>query len=221
MRVAVVTAIYGGYDRVKPLLVDPGTDVFLYTDDYETGAVAHKMGYHVVLDERPDIPTPMLRAKFWKTHPLLAAPGYDVSIWIDGSMTMTVSDFALRCLAALGDDDVSFTPHPLRRCIYPEAHVTRALARYADCDPIAQVEFYRSVVGHPVNWGLFASGAFALHHNETVESWGKHWWDECVNWTYQDQLSLPVITRLYESKGLTWNTNLPWATWWGITEHGF
>lgn len=221
MKVALVTAVYGDYDLPKTLPHGLRADAFLYTDNPGVAALAHAAGWNPIIDPLYHVATPMLRAKYWKTHPLEAAYGYDASVWIDGSMTITVPDFIEKCVAALGIDDVAMTPHPVRDCIYPEATVTRALARYADCDPIAQVNFYRDVIGHPAGWGLMASGASTRRHNDAVRSWGQFWWDDCVNWTYQDQLSLPVITRLMTLEGkLRWNTNMPWAQWWGISNHG-
>lgn len=226
MKVAIVTAIYGEYEYPKPLppeLRDIDVVAYIYSDSERVCHEAVELGYFAILDEMEDISTPMLKAKYWKTHPTSAAPFRDASIWLDGSMIITVPGnvFVDNCLKALGDDDISFTPHPLRNCIHPEASVTAALARYADCDPIAQVSFYRDVVGHPVNGGLMASGAFTIRHTDETEHWGKLWWDECNNWTYQDQLSLPVITRLMTMEGkLKWNMNMPWAQWWGIAEHG-
>lgn len=226
MKVAIVTAIYGEYEYPKALpadLDDLGVVAYMYSDSPQVCDEAAELGYFSIQDDMLDVSTPMLKAKYWKTHPTSAAPFRDASIWLDGSMSITVPAdvFIDNCLKALGEDDISFTPHPLRTCIYPEASVTKALARYGDCDPIAQVEFYRNVVGHPVNAGLMASGAFTVRHNDNTEQWGKLWWDECNNWTYQDQLSLPVITRLMTMEGkLTWNTRMPWAKWWGYTEHG-
>lgn len=226
MKVAIVTAIYGEYEYPKPLPPEfPDLDAiaYMYTDSEQVCQEAADLGYFSILDEMADIETPMLKAKYWKTHPTSAAPFRDASIWLDGSMIITVPGdiFINNCLNALGDDDISFTPHPLRNCIHPEASVTRALARYADCDPIKQVNFYRDVVGHPANAGLMASGAFTVRHDDNTKRWGKLWWNECNNWTYQDQLSLPVITRLMTMEGkLKWNINMPWAQWWGIYEHG-
>lgn len=223
MKIAVVTAIYGGYDKPKPLPDTLGASAYLYTDDQAVADAAADLGWWPIVAEAPtgDVDlTPMLKAKYWKTHPLIAAPGYDVSIWLDGSMTILEPAFVQLCLDALGNDDLSMTPHPERRCIHPEAQVTAGLARYADCDPIEQVEFYRSF-GHPDDWGLFASGASTRRHTTAVECWGEHWWDDCVAWTYQDQLSLPVVTRIMESRGLRWNTNMPWHKWWSLAPHGY
>lgn len=216
--------MYGGYDWPKDLsrVVLDDVEARLWTDDYDLGLSADKLGWHVVVDEDPTgdpYLSPMLKAKYVKTHPLECAWNADVSIWVDGSMTITVPNFVELCLEALGDDDASFTPHPWRRCIWPEALETAQLRRYDDCDPLAQVNYYGSI-GHPRNWGLFASGAFTVRHSDKVREWGQHWYHECTNRTYQDQLSMPVITRLMErDRGFKWNTNMPWAKWWGIANH--
>ena len=226
MKVAIVSAIYGDYEYPKvlpPELLDMDVVSYMYSDSEQVCHEAVENGWFAILDTMDDIETPMLKAKYWKTHPTSAAPFRDASIWLDGSISITVPGevFIANCLNALGDDDISFTPHPLRVCIYPEASASAGLPRYADCDPMAQVEFYRSVVGHPVNFGLMASGAFTVRHDDNTERWGKLWWEECNNWTYQDQLSLPVITRLMTMEGkLKWNMRMPWAQWWGYTEHG-
>lgn len=223
MKTAIVTAIYGGYDRPKSLRPDHGADdAYLYTDSHDQAREAAAAGWHAVLSEYPSgdkqLP-PMLQAKWVKTHPHLVAPTADISIWLDGSMQVCVDGFTEKCVAVLGTDDISMTSHPSRSCIYPEASVTAELTRYADCDPQAQVDSYRGQ-GHPENWGLFASGASVRRHTDLVAEWGYLWWLECVNWTYQDQLSLPVVTRLLGEKGLTWNTGMPWGQWWNIYEHG-
>lgn len=229
MNVALISAIYGMYDQPKTLAYlnrerDDFMGAYLWTDDENVARQAVSFGWTAILDEDPtgdmDL-SPMLKAKFIKTHPHLAAPNADVSIWIDGSMVPTEPEFIELCLEALGNDDISFTPHPLRNCIHPEASVTAALARYGDVDPIKQVQFYERI-GHPRNWGLFASGAFTVRHTELTKEWGEHWYHDCVYHTYQDQLSLPVITRIMMmERGLKWNARMPWAQWWGIVEHGF
>ena len=226
MKVAIVTAIYGDYDTPKPIgWADPAVRGHLWTDSEKIAREASELGWYSVLDEDPactddgdDRMSPMLRAKYVKTHMHIASTA-DVLIWLDGSMIVTVPDFVARCVEALGDDDVSFTPHPLRTCIRPEALVTAALARYSDCDPIKQVNYYDSI-GHPRDWGLFASGAFTIRNNYVIKEFGEHWWHENVTRTYQDQLSLPVIVLIMqETEGMKWNSRMPWAQWWGIAHH--
>jgi len=50
-----------------------------------------------------------------------------------------------------------------------------------------------------------------------------NWWHECLRWSHQDQVSLPVLLRMSDRGELPpvrWNTNMPWAQWWGLHEHG-
>lgn len=222
MKIALYTAIYGGYETPKPLK-DLGVPAYLYTDDpsisVEGWTVRVVRHYVATVKGSPAVTGPMLAHKWWKCHPDFAAPGVDVSLWIDGSMEVIVDDYVERSLSALGSDDWACVPHPARRCIYPEAAFSATLARY-DAQAIhAQSMFYGSVVGHPLNWGLVATGANVRRHTAEVIELGQQWWQECINWSHQDQLSLPVLFRLNEGK-VKWNMNLPWHQWWHLYPHG-
>lgn len=225
MDVALYTAIYGNSDWVKPV---PDVDVpaYLYTDSKETAAEAESLGWEprianhgiATLKGEPRITAPMLAHKWWKTHPELACPGVEVSLWIDGSMEVRASDYVERCLGALGADDWACVPHPARGCIYPEAEFSATLTwRYDRPSILAQANFYRAF--HPADWGLIATGANVRRHTANVLELSDQWWTECLNWSHQDQLSLPVLLRLAEGK-VKFNYNLPWFQWWYLHEHG-
>lgn len=229
MRVALYTAVYGDSDWVKPV-PDVEADCFYFTESAERYAEAVVKGWTPILAQHyvatvkgaPSITAPMLAHKWWKTHPELACRNYDASIWIDGSIEINVTDFLERCLEALGDDDWSAVPHPARRCIYPEADFSATLTwRYDSPSILAQARFYREVVGHPANWGLFATGCCIRRHTSNVIELGEQWWQECINWSHQDQISLPVLLRLAEDK-VKWNSNLKWHLegGWRLHEHG-
>lgn len=235
MEVALYTAIYGNSDWVKPIpyLENPGTGgqmvpAYLYTDSKQTADDAEALGWEPrIVDHRvatlrgdPRITAPMLAHKWWKTHPDLACPGVEVSLWIDGSMEVKVDDYVHRCIAALGEDDWACVPHPARNCIYPEAEFSATLTwRYDAPSILNQARFYRNIVGHPAGWGLIATGANVRRHAPNVLELSDQWWTECINWSHQDQLSLPVLLRLAEGK-VKFNYNLPWFQWWHLHEHG-
>lgn len=225
MRVGLYTAIYGGSDWVKPV-PDVDADCLLYTDSEVTAENAQRQGWRTrvvphgisTLKGEPRIVAPMLAHKWWKCHPATAMPDVDISMWIDGSMEVITKDYVKLCLEALGDDDWTCVPHPARRCIYPEADYSATLTwRYDGPSIRAQADFYRSF--HPVNWGLFATGANVRRHTKQVIELGRQWWDECVQWSHQDQISLPVLLRLYDGR-VKWNVNMPWFQWWHLHEHG-
>lgn len=229
------TAIYEEYEHPKALPADLPSDVraVLFTDTAATAKAARALGWTVRqrTETRPKAdraahPTQagMMRHKWLKTHPgaVLDLDDGDVSIWLDGSMTITADRFIERALDALGDDDAAFTPHPFHACVYDEAAFSATLERYADCRQALhdQAAHYRTI-GHPARWGLFATGARVLRHNATTAALGRHWWYENVHWTWQDQVSLPVVVRIMaERDGLTWNARLPWREWWHLSEHG-
>jgi hypothetical protein len=85
-----------------------------------------------------------------------------------------------------------------------------------------------AAMGHPANWGLFATGANVRRHSEATIAMGRHWWWEIISRSHQDQLSLPVLFRMADfgpvegpiDTPFRWNSSMPWDTWWGVYEHG-
>lgn len=225
--VALYTAVYGGYETPKPIRVHVDVPCIMFTDSDVVAEKAEAVGwlakvvphYITTLKGEPQVVGPMLAHKWWKTHPHLAVPDAEISLWIDGSMELTVGDYVQRSLVALGSDDWACVQHPARGCIYPEAAFSATLARYDAAAIHAQANFYRNTVGHPYNWGLVATGANVRRHTPSVIELSEQWWDECINWSHQDQLSLPVLLRLNEGK-VRWNMNLPWHQWWHLHQHG-
>lgn len=200
----------------------------MYCDTQEVADIAERRGWvprvvnHGIatLLGDPKITAPMLAHKWWKTHPDLAAPDAEVSIWVDASMEVTEPSYVDRCLEVLGVDQWSIMSHPERRCVFKEADYSAHLTwRYDGPALHRQAAHYRSF--HPEDWGLFATGNFIRRHTWQTIDLSHAWWHECIVWSHQDQVSLPVLMRLYEQKGLTWNANLPWHQWWKLHEHGW
>lgn len=229
MKTVVLSALYGQYEWPKPVPPDLGVPAILMTDDADTPAggweVWHQrpqfMAPFTVAD--PAATVPMMRHKYWKCYPELALlmTGHtdaDVVIWLDASMTITEPNFVDLCLEVLGDDDWAVMKHPWRTCVYDEANFSGLLSRYDKVSLDRQSDFYRTI-GHPPNWGLFATGFSVRRMTDVVKEIGDQWWWECSTRTHQDQVSLPVLFRLAEHR-LKWNTNLPWAKWWHLAEHG-
>lgn len=227
MKVALYTAIYGPYDWVKPIPPTLGVPAIFYTDSRITADKAEAQGWEprivnhgiATLNGEPSITGPMLAHKWWKTHPALACPDVDVSLWIDGSMEITVPDYVDRCLEVLGDDDWAMVTHPARDCVYPEGEFSATLTyRYDPSATLAQIAYYKSI-GFPARWGLIATGANARRHTPAVIELGEQWWWECITRSHQDQLSLSPLLWLAGDK-VKWNRNLPWFEWWRLWNHG-
>jgi hypothetical protein len=217
VRIAVYSALYGGYEQPKPLPKVLPCFGYLFTDDPDLEAP----GWHVIYEPKPvtipELDTPMMQAKWWKTHPREAL-GYtaDVAVWIDASVTVEPW-FITTCLTALRDDDWAMVKHPGRDCIYDEAAYSKTLPRYGGAKLDEQTAYYREI-GHPEHWGLFANGVSVRRLTPAVLDVSRQWWWECATRSWQDQVSLPVLVRL-AGDGLKWNTDLGWCDGWVVADH--
>lgn len=218
--VAIYSALYGSYEPAKPLPVGLSCPAYMFTDDPKLDAPGWIIRYEPKPVTKADIDTPMMQAKWWKTQPRAAlGHAYDVTLWVDASITLKSADYPQRCLEALGDDDWAMVKHPGRDCIYAEADYSAALLRYKGADLKAQAKYYRNI-GHPERWGLVATGANARRNNDICQQVSAQWWWENATRTWQDQVSLPVLARLAQlERGFRFNTNIPWGTWWGVQSH--
>lgn len=210
MRVAIYSALYGGYEEPKPLPEGLDVPAFMYTDNAEL----HAPGWTIIYAPLGGLGSPMMRAKYWKTRSLITP---DVSIWVDASVSILDASFPERCVDALGDDDWAAVKHPARDCVYDEAIYSATLPRYAGAALAEQATYYRSI-GHPAHWGLLANGVIVRRRVAAAEKLNHQWWYECVERTWQDQVSLPVLLRL-AGEALRWNMNIPWHGWWSHVEH--
>jgi hypothetical protein len=188
----ILTAVYGGADNLWPQ-VDQDIEVewLCFTDDPSIHAPAP---WQVIFDP-PAYPHPNLAAKLHKLQPSVA--DHDV-VWIDANMQVTRPSFAREALHAR-HDGIAVWRHPRRDCIYAEAEASLGAegqdGKYAGLPIREQVESYRAE-GHPEHAGLFACGTIAWDLSErSVLELGAAWLNECDRWSYQDQLSLPVVAR--------------------------
>lgn len=224
MKVVVYSALYGHYDTIKPMVPDDGYVSVMYHDirgvESLDGWTTHRYCPHTFTSPHgdPAIVTPMLNHKYWKTHPDEAAPDADISIWVDASIRLQPG-FVQEALVALGDDDWAMVRHPWRDCVYTEADYSAGLPRYASlADSLhLQARHYRNI-GHPPHWGLPATGVNVRRHTPAVLAMSDQWWDECLNWSHQDQVSLPVLMRLNQHQ-IRFNYNIGWLDGWELWPH--
>lgn len=188
--VAIISAVFDGYDTVKPVLRQSGVDVewILVTDTVPDADVAR--GWTVVHEPRPELP-PVRAAKTPKLEPwrYTDAPA---SIWVDASYRITSPTFALEVLA-LADPIAQFA-HPWRDCLYTEAAEVARLGMDPDGIAAWQVDRYRKAK-HPEGWGLWASGVIARQHTPAVKRMGAMWAREVEAGSSRDQVSQPYVLR--------------------------
>ena len=216
MRAALLSAVYANYDSLKPVLPQLGADVdwVVVTDDPALAAA----GWRVVYEPRPGT-HPNRAAKTPKMLPwrYTDAPA---SVWVDASYQVVSATFVRDVV--IRAHPVAQWGHPWRGCIYDEAEASAGIPKYAG-EPIAeQVAAYRER-GHPTGWGLWATGVIARRHDDPrVRELGERWLEHCYRWSFQDQLSEPVLLReLGLRPSALPGTHLanPWLAYQGSERH--
>lgn len=187
--IAIYTACYGSYDLLRPQAAqDIDMDWLCFTDNPELEV--HELWRKVV--DPPRFDHPRMAAKWHKCFPPF---GYKATIWVDANMEVTSPAFAREALACL-NDGIATWRHPQRNCIYAEtvASLRLAPAKYQDTRIREQARHYRKE-GHPHHGGLYACGTIARDNSPHLEKLGAEWLAECARWSYQDQVSFPVVCR--------------------------
>lgn len=185
-RIVVYTAVTDGYDHLaSPAIYSENVDYVAFS---ENPAQAGSVWKHRPLDYINCDPT--RTARFYKINPHLYFSDYDISIWVDGNLTLWAHPEAL--IESAGQS-VQFATwhHPLRTCVYEEGR--ECIARSKDEFEIitAQISRYMSA-GFPRNAGLFETSVLIRNHNDpTVISCMKDWWREVDNGSRRDQIGLP------------------------------
>lgn len=216
MKIAIITAIYDGYDTLKPVPPQQHSDTewICVTDK----PIDDDSGWQVIVEPRPG-QHPNVAAKRPKMLPWEYTDAH-YSIWIDASFRVISDAFAHQAMQ-LARPIAQFS-HPWRDCIYSEAEASKALAKYAGLAIDQQMRMYESCFAHPKHWGLWATGAIARMHCPEVRELGEKWLRDCQEWTYQDQLSQAVHLRalgLRPERFPGTHINNPWLSYEGSARH--
>jgi hypothetical protein len=188
-RVAVYTAIYGGYDLLHPQPSSPDVDYICFTDADDLDAPPN---WHI---ERraPRYAHPRLSAKWFKMHPDKELPSHRYTIWIDGCMKVASASFAEEAMSALNDSGIAVFRHPDRDNIADEVVASEPLAKYAGLALADQVLHYQRC-GFELCHGLYACGVIVRDNaSERISDLNRLWMEENVRRSYQDQLSFPYV----------------------------
>lgn len=185
MNVAVVSAVYGGFDDPSPPPPQSCGAEWVMVSDRDWNCPP----WRVVTEPRPLV-HPRLAAKVPKARPDLYAPDADVCIWVDANMRISDPGFVSWCVASLGGADLALTPHPQAGTLAGEAALAAPLAKYAGLPMAAQVRHYLDQ-GFPDGCGHWWAGLIV--RRRTCPDFGSAWLAEMLRWGYEDQISLPYV----------------------------
>lgn len=202
MKKVIYTAIFNNYDSVKrPKYVNEDYDYRLFVDE-ETYISQHKNIKDSIYKTTilTDVTDGFMKAKDIKINPEKYLPNYDSSIYVDGSFQQIgdVNNFLNQTKRSY-----KMCNHPNRVCIYEEAKVC-INQRVDSPERIkAQIDRYKTD-GFPANYGLIMGGIIARVHNKKSKRINYAWWNEIVNGSRRDQLSMNyVLWKLNEKVGVS------------------
>ncbi len=189
-RMAVFTAVIGGYDTVRePTVIDPAADYFLFTDgEVPAGSVWQKRSFDFAAADATRM------ARFVKTHPHRYFPEHDWSIWMDGNLRLAAlpEDFVSEENA---DGDIIAWHHPDRDCVYDELEECLALDKDDPAVMRQQIARLRAS-GYPEHSGLITSCMMVYRHRRAeVAALLDDWWEMIESGSRRDQLSFNPALR--------------------------
>ena len=190
MSVAVLSAVYGGYDAIEPppeQTID--ADWILITED-EVDAP----GWRVHVEPRLHM-HPRLAAKVPKCLPWHYTNA-KTTVWMDGSCRLLRPDSLETIVNGAEGASIAQIIHPWRNDILDEAHASVGMPKY-DAQPVVEQAQDYLDRGHPRGWGLWATGLIvrSLFDRRWLDNMGERWLTEQCRWTYQDQISQPYVLR--------------------------
>lgn len=189
MATALITALYGDFEPVRPLRPDHGfDDAVCVTDNPELVAE----GWRIVV--APSEEHPRLAAKTPKMMPFDFVKA-EIAVWIDAAFQVVSPDFRSFCEETLANHDLIVWEHPdlwHRSDLYQEANYCQDWPKYNQWPIREQTAHYRAE-GMPEGFGLWACGALVWRNNDKARQFGHAWLEENRRWSIQDQVAFPYL----------------------------
>lgn len=189
-RIAVYTAVFGGYDEVfLPHIATDNIDYYCISDHL----INNDNGFRWV-DAKNVIPDnitdPIQKNRYVKMHPHYLFPEYQYSIYIDGNIEILKDMSPLICQSKTG---ISLFMHPAHDCIFYEALVIVSARRVAMEEAKNQMCRYLQE-GMPIHFGMAEMNVIAReHHNPNCIRLMDLWWREFCRYAQRDQFSFSYV----------------------------
>ena len=130
---------------------------------------------------------PILTARWHKINSHILFAKDASTIWIDGNQLPNGSATPILQSAPFG-----VFRHPYRSCIYDEAVKCKELGKDRSEVIERQMNRYRHE-GYPSHNGLAETSCIYRFHNQLIKLINEKWWNQIINGSYRDQLSLNYV----------------------------
>lgn len=189
-KMAVYTGIFGDYDDLyEPLVTEKDVDYICFTDNRGLKSKQWEIRY-----VECEYVNRAVEARKYKCLPHRFLQEYDISFWIDanGQVIRPIKPLIEKYM---GKSGILLFPHPQRDCIYEEGAANILRHREKTAKVVHQLYQY-SVEKFPEHYGLFCGGYIVREHNrEEILKCMEDWYQEILNKSARDQISLPYVLR--------------------------
>lgn len=194
-RLAVYTAIVGGYDQELEIEVESKDwDFILFAD---SKVKVHSCFVCQGLPSEALDPDPTRVARYIKTHPHTLLPEYDATLWIDGNVVLKAGQLEVLISDYLQSGvEAAFRPHPERSSIGEELLACHERKKDSFAAMYKQVFGYGRD-GYRDNMGLVETNViYRSNRSRRVCLFNEIWWSEIKGGSRRDQLSvMPSIKK--------------------------
>jgi hypothetical protein len=215
-RIAIISAIFGGYDEPKEQNINDKNlaDWYLMTDSSNNVS-----GWNVITQKYHLENTPpnedknnynnitetsvynMMSAKYYKcqTHHIDILRNYDYYVWVDASVELK-PDFMKNIMEIIHKDkSLANFRHGVRTTVKDEITESMKSDRYKEQKVEEQYKMYVADK-FPDNLGLYELTMFIRKNNTTINTLFDDWWQHNLKYSYQDQISYPYVLWKHKMK---------------------
>ena len=220
MKKLVYTANLGKYDTIRNIKKQKGYDYYLFLDEYDV--IYNKLNWTIIyIPEyiKNSNMSIIKKQRFFKTHPHLFFPNYDLSIYIDSTYEIrgNLDEFLLRILNP--NISMYMLEHPERKKIRDEFSIVKLLHK-ENKSMIRTIKERYKKENFPDDNGLIEGCIIIRKHNDkncikTMEKW----FDEIKNYSHRDQLSFNYALWKVETKIKYVSKNYCFKYLWGDYIH--
>lgn len=187
-KIVVYTVVCGNYDSIYSVSDSDNIDFVLVTDYFFNGKIPN--GWKHLRLEKSKLSNKDLN-RYYKMKPHELFADYDVSVYIDGNISI-VSPLYAYIKKAVFDYDIALYSHFERNNIVDEAK--KIALSGLDYAWILKNQINNYFINGYIDNNLYeANVIFRNHNKDIVKVAMNQWWDEYIKFSKRDQISLPYI----------------------------
>lgn len=187
-KIAVYTAIFGGYDHLtEPKEEIKGCDFYCFTDNEKLESNLFK-----IVNVEGQYSDPTRNARKIKTLAHEYLPDYEYTLWIDGNINFREFDVEKMFSDFLAEHDVAIHRHNVRECVFDEFAVCAKLELDSVSLMSEQIMRYLKE-GYPINNGLAETSVVFRRNTDLSKKINEDWWNEIKDNSRRDQLSIDYV----------------------------